>query len=107
MSEGEGRGGGHTPPQILEDQVTLSQPGAADYAIIAYQLLHAPTPLPPDFQTFRHPWSWGSSAKSGRKIMRFFLICQEILKKNKKLAGEGYCCLRVRKVQSTKYKNAI
>ena len=35
-------------PQILADQLTLSQPGGADYA---HQIILAP----PDFQTFRRP----------------------------------------------------
>ena len=35
-------------PQILADQLTLSQPGGADYA---YQIILAP----PDFQTTRQP----------------------------------------------------
>ena len=43
--------GGCTPlsPQILRDQLTLSQPGGANYAP------HISTRPPPHFQTFRHP----------------------------------------------------
>ena len=41
----QGRGqGGQLPPQILADQLTLSQPGGADYA-------HHSTTCPPGFLT--------------------------------------------------------
>ena len=36
-------------PQILADQLTLSQSGGTDYA-------HLITTGPPDFQTFRRAW---------------------------------------------------
>ena len=39
----------HKHPQILADQLTLSQPGGADYA---HQIIQAS----PDFQTFLRPW---------------------------------------------------
>ena len=39
----------HTPLQILEDQLTLSQPRRADYA---HHITNAPPP--PDFQTVYH-----------------------------------------------------
>ena len=42
-------------PQILADQLTLSQPGGADYALTS--LL-----APPNFQTFRRPWNWPSKS---------------------------------------------
>ena len=38
-------------PQILSDQLTLSQPRGADYT---HQIILASL----DFQTFRRPWSW-------------------------------------------------
>ena len=38
------------PPQYLTDQLTLSQPGGADYAH------HSTTSPPPDFQTLRQAW---------------------------------------------------
>ena len=44
MQQGEGQGG-QLPPQILADQLTLSQPGGADYA-------HHSTTCPPGFLTF-------------------------------------------------------
>ena len=47
MPEAEGSGG-RTPPQILADRLTLSQPGGADYA-------HQIILTPPDFQTFLRP----------------------------------------------------
>ena len=40
-------------PQILADQLTLSQPEGADYA---HQIVLAP----PDFQTLRRPYGWDS-----------------------------------------------
>ena len=40
---------GGAGPQILADQLTLSQPREADYA---HQIILAP----PDFQTFLRPW---------------------------------------------------
>jgi hypothetical protein len=43
MQQGEGQGG-QLPPQILADQLTLSQPGGADYA-------HHSTTCPPGFLT--------------------------------------------------------
>ena len=43
MHQGEGQGG-QLPPQILADQLTLSQPGGADYA-------HHSTTCPPGFLT--------------------------------------------------------
>ena len=45
--------------QILADQLTLAQQREADYA---HQIILAP----PDFQTFRRPWSvqWGPHAFS-------------------------------------------
>ena len=42
--------GGPWPPQYLTDQLTLFQPGEADFA---HPLLLAP----PNFFTFRHRWS--------------------------------------------------
>ena len=39
---------GLQPPQFLTDQLTLSQPGGADYARHS-----TPSPPPPDFQTLR------------------------------------------------------
>ena len=38
-------------PQILADQLTLSEPRGADYA-------HRMILAPPDFQTFRRPYIW-------------------------------------------------
>ena len=43
MQQGGGQGG-QLPPQILADQLTLSQPGGADYA-------HHSTTCPPGFLT--------------------------------------------------------
>ena len=43
MQQGRGQGG-QLPPQILADQLTLSQPGGADYA-------HHSTTCPPGFLT--------------------------------------------------------
>ena len=50
MQQGEGQGG-QLPPQILADQLTLSQPGGADYAH------HSTTCPPPDFWPLLHPCS--------------------------------------------------
>ena len=48
IGNGLGEGVKETPPQILVDQFTLSQPRGAFYA---QQIILAP----PDFQTFRLP----------------------------------------------------
>ena len=47
---GEGQERGRSPLQILADQLTLSEPGGQ---IMPTIWLYAP----PDFQTFRHPWT--------------------------------------------------
>ena len=60
-------------PNFL-DTLTLSQPREADYA---HQIILAP----PDFQTFRRPWSvqWGPHAfspavtKAFKKVTRYFI----------------------------------
>ena len=44
-------------PQILADQLTLTQPGGADYA---HQILLSP----PDFQTFLRPWDTNTFLQS-------------------------------------------
>ena len=46
--QGGGAGGAEAPPQYLTDQLTLSQPGGADYA------RHSTNS--PDFQTLRRAW---------------------------------------------------
>ena len=48
LSQGGGAGGASAPPQILADQLTLSQPGGAHYP-------HPVLQAPPDFQTLRRP----------------------------------------------------
>ena len=42
---------GGAKPQFLAEQLTLYQPGGADYAH------HSTTSPPPDFQTLRWPWN--------------------------------------------------
>ena len=54
MQQGEGQGG-QLPPQILADQLTLSQPGGL---IMPTTVL----PAPPDFGPLLHPCNGGDFA---------------------------------------------
>jgi len=56
MQQGGGQGG-QLPPQILADQLTLSQPGGADYA-------HHSTTCPPGFLTLAASLSCMENLKS-------------------------------------------
>ena len=78
-------------PQILADQLTLSQPRGADYA---NQIILTP----PDFQTFRRPWLRENNRESIvskfscemmlPKRRRFFL--PEIIKKKDGVSDRYY-----------------
>ena len=72
--------GGH--PQILADQLTLSQPRGADYA---HQIILAP----PDFQTFRRPWSDGLTLHGAKtRVCACFFLPHQGRRNVKNIVGE-------------------